>query len=275
MKTQSASLDLQEDTENENSHPTSTGRGIDTDMPDETKKEQKADDNAESSSTGSDGGKGGGSGGSGGGYSADCSSSDASSEGAAKGNVPEEEMKLLSVDGNVKKEKQDTKKAVKNSKSSTPKSQKPSRHKRDQADSSQSLALNQEKASQGSAEKMKGAEDSNDDNYSVPQWGGVRIRHPMDPRIDLSTVGHIHTSSLATTFPINVDIPNQQNLDSQASQTESPNDSKEATPPPSIDQYMTLMEVIILFVHCVILYPLKALSHFILGCSPILSCTWY
>ena len=66
MKTQSASLDSQENDENENCHPSSTGREIDADMPDATKKEQKADDNAESSSTGSDGGKGGGSGGSGG-----------------------------------------------------------------------------------------------------------------------------------------------------------------------------------------------------------------
>lgn len=31
---------------------------------------------------------------------------------------------------------------------------------------------------------------------SLPQWNGVRIQHPMDPRIDLSTVGYYCASNL-------------------------------------------------------------------------------
>jgi hypothetical protein len=79
---------------------------------------------------------------------------------------------------------------------------------------------------------------------SLPQWNGVRIHRPMDPRIDLSTVGHIQTSSLSA-FPSNVDIPTNQHAEQQAHEADNTGESFEPLPPPSIDQYMKLMEVIL------------------------------
>ena len=237
MKSQSPQVGLEnvEDEEIQQSHRSDR----DSDMLDETKKEQKADDNAESSSTGSDGGKGGGSGGSGAGYSADCSSSDASSLEATKGNLPEEEMKRLSVDdGDVHKDKKETK-PVKQLKKRASKSNKTDRRSKHQMELEKILGSDQDQFGKSIGEKSKNAEDSNSDSYSVPQWNGVRIRHPMDPRIDLSTVRHIRTSSLSTAFPSNVNIPSQNNL-ALGNSKEAPTNKDE---PPSIDQYMKLLEV--------------------------------
>lgn len=72
-----------------------------------------------------------------------------------------------------------------------------------------------------------------DENKSpLPQWNGVKISHPMDPRIDLSAVNHIQQvpvpAALATT-----QIPALQH-------------PKRAPPThhePSHDHYMQLMEV--------------------------------
>lgn len=211
---------------------------------------EKSDDNVESSSTGSDGGKGGGSG-SGGGYSADnstdCSSSDASSLEAAKGNAPDKEMTRLNLNGDSTKDKPTKTKETKpnkNLKSSTPKSQKTCRRSSEQAETSHSGSVNHEESSLDSGTKWKNLKDTVEETSSFPQWNGVRIHHPMDPRIDLSTVGHIQTSSLSA-FPSNVDIPTNQNAEPQTShQADTPGECSEPPPPPSIDQYMKLMEVI-------------------------------
>jgi hypothetical protein len=187
------------------------------------------EDIAESlSSNGSDNGKGNGSG-SGGGYSADCSSSDASTNDAAKGSlaIPANEMQQLRVgEGETKPKSKEKhgKKSKSKGRSSLSKLSK--------------LALD---GGDNSRLPKRGAI-SSISTPALPQWNGVRIQHPMDPRIDLSTVGHIQTSSLSV-FPAHI-----HNGDDHNNVEIGPSLTREIDGPsnhaiPSIDQYMTLMEV--------------------------------
>ena len=108
---------------------------------------------------------------------------------------------------------------------------------------------------------------------SLPQWNGVRIQHPMDPRIDLSTVGYIQTSSLSA-YPRNVDIPTRQPT-GQADGVENTVGSSEPSPTPSIDQYMNLMEVNTSRMQGHIqLESISCLIFSFLGCTAFLSCAW-
>lgn len=230
-------------------------------MVDAAKKEQKTDDNSESSSTGSDRDKAGTrrGNGSGGGYSVDYSSSDGSSLQldleAVKGNVPEKQMTRLSVrvhvrlsGGGNKEKATNTKEAkpTKSSKSATHKPQKAGTSGRPSCDTSPIDQRETSHSIQDSDTKWENAEVASKSTFALPQWSGVRIPHPMDPRIDLSTVGHIQTSSISA-FPSNVDvdIPAHQRQPSEqvTPEGENENESAEPPPPPSIDQYMKLMEV--------------------------------
>ena len=87
----------------------------------------------------------------------------------------------------------------------------------------------------------KNATGSAEELSSLPQWNGVRIQHPMDPRIDLTTVGHIQTSALSA-FPSNVNIPTSKPSE-QPRGSDNSCEGSEAALAPSIDQYMKLMEV--------------------------------
>ena len=209
-------------------------------MIDAGNKEQKPDDTAESSSTGSDRGKGGGSGG---GYSADYSSSDASSLEAAKGNAPEKQLNRLSLNGDAANEKATKTKEItgKPSRIGSQKNQKLTRRGGDQTESSHSLSVTTQEAPFDVGGIMTMSQKGPTLNFMPPQWNGVRIYHPMDPRIDLSTVSHIQTSSVPA-FPSNVDIPSRLGVDQSR-----PTGTVETTDPnlPSIDQYMKLMEVIV------------------------------
>jgi hypothetical protein len=71
-----------------------------------------------------------------------------------------------------------------------------------------------------------------DGTQVLPQWKGVRISHPMDPRIDISTVGHMQApvSALATT-----DTGSKSNT---FVATASP-----SFDPPSMETYMQLLSV--------------------------------
>ena len=60
---------------------------------------------------------------------------------------------------------------------------------------------------------------------TLPQWNGVRIQHPMDPRIDLSTVNRVQ----ATDAPLTAELHRAP--------------CTMPGPPPSVDNYMHLMEV--------------------------------
>lgn len=62
----------------------------------------------------------------------------------------------------------------------------------------------------------------------LPQWNGIRISHPMDPRIDLSTVNRVQASNAPMTDELH------------RSQFTMPG------PPPSVDNYLNLMEVSLL-----------------------------
>lgn len=184
--------------------------------------QQQPDDAVESSSLGSEGGKGAGSGG---GYSADCSSSDASTDEAAKLRVPETEMKRLSVSSEMKEEKS------KGTDSSKVKRNHVSNRYGSRADSSI--------ASLDRSRTSRTREDGRDVAHGLttvlPQWNGVRIHHPMDPRIDISTVGHIQTSSLSA-FPSTL-------MHTTFADDNEERDFTSNHVTPSIDQYMRLMEV--------------------------------
>jgi hypothetical protein len=219
------------------------------------KKEQKSDDNVESSSTGSHGGKGGG-GGSGGGYSADCSSSDASSLEAAKGSIPDKEMARLNVnvDGNATQESAAKEsKASKGPKSSAQKKKNGPTRGNNQAETCGTSAMKTDELSYEADSQWNLAGDAMHDESSLPQWNGVRLRHPMDPRIDISTVGHIQTSALSAFPSDDADLPassEQEDKESEDQSSDNPNPpsidnrpSLDQSIPPSIDQYMRLMEV--------------------------------
>ena len=235
----------------EGQQPSRSPSEDDTEMLGLAKKEQKADDNVESSSIGSDGGicKGGGSE-SGEGYSAGYSSSGSSSVEAAKESTPEKHMHCLSLDAGGAKEKTTRVKEAKPSNGPEQGAQKTQTSVRCGSDLTESCSVQPAKEQEpdyessvdGSGSDYESSEDGSGSQYIVkqnsgllPQWNGVKICHPMDPRIDLSTVGHIHTSSVPA-FPSNVDIPSRQSA-------ETPDNSGVGPPPPSIDQYIKLMEV--------------------------------
>lgn len=231
------------------------------------KAEQKADDNVESSSTGSDGGKGGGSG-SGGGYSADCSSSDASSLEAVKGGVPDKELARLNVHGDRKSTPEPITKESKSNKDGTQKTTKGNHHRRsggnDHADSSTAIMKSQQmRESEGDTDSQwNSRDDEMRQEPSLLQWNGVRVRHPMDPRIDISTVGIAHSGlhHAGHEDAASAEAPPENDLNPEGRES---TESSEPPPPPSIDQYMNLMEVInrrqgrrkegvriVFFVHC-------------------------
>lgn len=191
---------------------------------------QQQPDDIESSSTASEGGKGTGSGG---GYSADCSSSDASSDDVAKGAVPETEMKCLRVSVEVERERELELEQSKGEGMAKTKKRFPRKKNSSSVDSSHRSAENtwdSKDADEGDEVELE--------KTALPQWNGVRIHHPMDPRIDLSTVGHIQTSSLSV-FPSNVmQFPLADGKEGRPI-PEFP--TNHATP--SIDQYMSLLEV--------------------------------
>jgi len=80
-------------------------------------------------------------------------------------------------------------------------------------------------------------------NCTLPQWNGIRITHPMDPRIDLRTVGHIPGSNVpvastacdAANLHANA-VLHQDNIHANAV-------LHQDVPPPSVDNYLNLMEV--------------------------------
>lgn len=184
--------------------------------------QQNPDDAVESSSLGSEGGKGAGSGG---GYSADCSSSDASTDDAAKLGVAETEMKRLSVSSDRKEEKS------KGTDSSKGKRNLLSNRYGNRADSSNGS----HDRTRASKKREEGRDITVSQTTALPQWNGVRIHHPMDPRIDISTVGHIQTSSLSA-FPNTL-------MQTAFADGKAERDFTSNHVTPSIDQYMRLMEV--------------------------------
>ncbi|CAJ1955365.1 unnamed protein product [Cylindrotheca closterium] len=205
-------------------------RGGEDETDSQVKKESKAEDNVESSSSSSENGKGSGSGG----YNADCSSSDTSSLEAVKGSVPEKEMKNMSIgaDGNEE--------TTKNSGKTGPKHAK----KRKSSKASKTTTNDEEDSDAAAKEGIVVQSSQESTASSAPQWKGFRVHHPMDPRIDLSTVAHVQTSAIA--LPNNVDVP-YQHLDLYKSLNEQNPvqlDWLTIHAPPTADQYHNLMKVV-------------------------------
>mmetsp|Transcript_52357 Transcript_52357/g.126675 ORF Transcript_52357/g.126675 Transcript_52357/m.126675 type:complete len:1127 (+) Transcript_52357:212-3592(+) len=247
-------------------------------------------DKEESSSTGSDGGKGSGSG-SGGGYSADCSSSDTSSVGNGKGggsgssgegegdadeamsssrDPPGAAMNRLRIgDSSVGEtammktskglHEQDVDDgdrkpaALPSSKSNKARSSDhyhPSQAQRE--DRKKKSSASAEAAAHGGSGNAGSASRRSSNKWKVVQWNGVTVKHPMDPRIDLSTVGYVKlptnagndaASGLQLTNEDQAALEYAQKLGSGgqtgSSETGSSSDQNNLS---SIDQYMKLME---------------------------------
>ena len=208
---------------------------------------READDKEESSSSnGSDGGKGNGGGG---GYNADCSSSDSSSNNEAA--LPKKEATNLNMSacegdtqGEVSSNRNTSSSGIGNNPTASllPKvdqSGKKGASHRDNISSPENAFLFKTRKRQhhGKVDDVK---------QCLPQWNGVKIQHPMDPRIDLSTVGFIGSSQLSL-FPNNVNdavtnqnlAPNQQRLSSYSNV----GNINEAPEVPSVEQYTSLLEV--------------------------------
>lgn len=199
----------------------------------------------ENDSSSSTNGKGSGSGG---GYNGDCSSSDASSSDSSskhKQAAAELSVSALNMKRHEKRDEhnqQGEEKMINNR--TQPKSNERRHDKKnkdswipeDQQYSSWDLASATQVAIQISAlaaiieqNRMIADETSRLDG-TLPQWNGIRISHPMDPRIDLRTVGHIPGSNVpvASSNMMNVEVNTL---------------SHDTVPPPTVDNYMNLMEV--------------------------------
>jgi hypothetical protein len=172
----------------------------------ESSREDGKDENAESASDGSSEGKSG----SGGGYSADCSASDQSSD--ENGERKQSEMDLsLSVAGlkvhdrssSPSSNSSNDGKQSSNYKSSGKRSERNARSSKDKEAghshvSSQSFGIGLPLKSPDvidldSIMRTKTEQERENavalkDQSSLPQWNGVRVAHPMDPRIDLNSV---------------------------------------------------------------------------------------
>jgi hypothetical protein len=133
---------------------------------------------------------------------------------------------------------------------------------------------------------------------TLPQWNGVRIQHPMDPRIDLSTVGylsalnlqdskHNQSVSYASLSPLvkqtsTAGTACTGHFNSQNALSSVNNSKSDGQPPPlfpSFEQYMKLMEVtrtrrwprnktVLYITHNLIIIPRLVGPSF-------LSCAWY
>jgi len=178
-------------------------------------KTRERDEKEESlSSTGSDGGKGNSSGSGSGGYNADCSSSDASSNNDAATRIAQKQMTKLAIDngaqsgqGNATEKDPGTSKTRINSVSTNTNAKNvvgttaPSRLKSTGQSSGKRGARhncnvvsnhgkNNTFQNVSRSHKNIGANSSVEEvTGCLPQWNGIKIVHPMDPRIDLSTVG--------------------------------------------------------------------------------------
>jgi hypothetical protein len=199
----------------------------------------------ENDSSSSTNGKGSGSGG---GYNGDCSSSDASSSESSskqKQVTPELSVSVQNMKRNEKRDEHNLRgqeKPIHNRTQGNAGERRNDRETKDswtpedQQYSSWDLASATQVAIQISAlaaiieqNRMMTDETSRLDG-TLPQWNGIRISHPMDPRIDLRSVGHIPGSNVpvASSNMMNVEVNSL---------------SHDTVPPPTVDNYMNLMEV--------------------------------
>ena len=235
-------------------------------------KEQRNDDNAESSSTGSSDGKGGGSGG---GYSADCSDQSSDDTGTKEGsqtlvksvgalNLAETssessgprdlnavESEAATVDEDPAKEK------------STHNRKKKTRKSHELVNVDEILKFKSENDAKNSTLLLG--------ERNLPQLNGVKISHPMDPRIDLSKVERVLHASVPAVHTLSV----QPAAGPAATHPE----QSSCSAPPMMqgtcpDTYMQLLEVSVHYEIFHLLYadrPVFSPTFCRAGCSPFLS----
>lgn len=227
----------------------------------ENEREEKEES---STSTGSDGGKGNssgsGSGSGSGGYNADCSSSETSSNNDAASRVP----KIKSPDdsgpqiGNESGKEEDTVALKTNVAShnttkdgiglqdvSTTISRRQSSGGRGTSRSRNSLRSEKTMDVLNDSHRQKDEKAVKELSTCLAQWNGIRIEHPMDPRIDLSTVGFkIGAAHHAPFVPNkngdnNVPTPNETIMQTKLY----PSSATSESHIPSVEQYTKLLEV--------------------------------
>lgn len=222
-------------------------------MSERARKKESKEESAESASTGSSEGKSG----SGGGYSADCSASDQSSD--ENGDRKDTSSNLsLNVGGLTLHDRAASRSS--NSGDDAPSEQNEGGREAEANDNtSASVSKNDGKSVEQNDANSLGIElpmkspDTIDlesimrsktkeeresaaamqDYQVLPQWNGVRVGHPMDPRIDLRSVTVLQAGVVPGVFQ---SIEKQQQLQSGLQ-------SEEASAPFSVDNYAQLLEV--------------------------------
>ena len=251
-------------------------------------KTRDRDEKEESStSTGSDGGKGNSSGSGSGGYNADCSSSDSSSNNDAATRIAQKQMTNLTIDSSsggaqtgarqdtaVEKDSGGTSKTRTNAAASSTNAkngtgttaQSRSKSTGQSSGKRRTRHSNTSSSSHDQSNDFPIVSQSHNDNIidsvvkevsaCLPQWNGIKMEHPMDPRIDLSTVGFTFGGSNNTPFFSNNSITINNNNDTpNAGSIKSVEGNQNAAPDkldtsngnniniPSVEQYTKLLEV--------------------------------
>ena len=266
------------------------------------------EESSTSTSTESDGGKGNssGSGSGSGGYNADYSSSDSSLNNDPATRIPEKQMTMLNISSGAKAGEDNgvgIQSAVSNNRVNTSSSSSSiSTGAKDIAGTptassskASSKAMGQLSSGEeiGTQQSDNSSHDNNNNNNDfskilteqhrhiidsaveelnscLPQWNGVKIEHPMDPRIDLSTVGFSIGSVHLTPFVPNISINNYINSNAESgnkvgtnqniapnhqvqqqlpfantdvASIENNNSNNGSSAVPSVDQYYKLLEV--------------------------------
>lgn len=219
-----------------------------------SRKKESKEESAESSSTGSSEGKSG----SGGGYSADCSASDQSSDengdrketssnlnldvggltihdrAASRSSNSSDEVvsrELNDADGKPQSNDKRTADASKND--GEGKEHKDANSLGIELPMKSPDTIDLESIMRSKKEEERESVAVLQDHRVLPQWNGVRVAHPMDPRIDLSTVTVLQAGVVPGPFQ---PIAEQQQLESSMQ-------PEEASAPFSVDNYSQLLEV--------------------------------
>lgn len=197
-----------------------------------TKGRKKEEKEESSTSTGSDGGKGNssGSGSGSGGYNADCSSSDSSSNNDAATRVAEKQKSKSNINNSTPTSKCDdiimgektvtSKTRVNTTSGNTSTNNHVGTVAASPTIDAQSEGERRSRHGNASSHKSTSNDFSDtsirqDDHHDfdsaakelgacLPQWNGITIEHPMDPRIDLSTVDFRVGASHLATFATNI-----------------------------------------------------------------------
>lgn len=198
--------------------------------------EEKEGSTGGNNSSGSSNGRGSGSGG----YNADCSSSDGSSSDASskrkKNNSPELSVSVenLALDGGHQEKKRrssDKDKEGPDSNGHDRNAEKKHGSKSSTREQEAARASAQDGVFDAILEQRHNINEceplSSRGRGTLPQWNGIRISSPMDPRIDISTVG----------FQFGDTVGN-----GSCCMNLTPAENR-AAPAPSLDNYLHLMEV--------------------------------